>query len=60
MKKERNKLRKKIKKHYATSGRKYKNDLEKECNTKIKKYLKKYVIKNEKKYKNEFENEIEI
>lgn len=56
LKKDRNKIRKKIKKHYITSERKYKNDLEKDChNKKFKKYVKKYIIKAAKKYKNDEE-----
>ena len=61
MKKDRNKLKKRIKKHYSISGRKLKNVYENESNNhkKMKKYVKKYVIKMNKKYKNEYEKEID-
>ena len=56
LKKDKNKLRKKIKKHYITSERKIKNDFKNDCyNKKFKKYLLKNFIKSEKKYKNEYE-----
>ena len=61
MKKDRNTLKKRIKKHYSISGRKLKNVYENESNNhkKMKKYVKKYVIKMNKKYKNEYEKEID-
>ena len=60
LKKDRNKLRKKIKKHYISYGRKIKNDYKKESkvNKRLKKYIEKYVIKPEKIYKKKFDEEI--
>ena len=60
LKKDRNKLRKKIKNHYISYGRKIKNDYKKESkgNKRLKKYIEKYVIKSEKIYKKKFDEEI--
>ena len=60
LKKDRNKLRKKLKKHYISYGRKIKNDYKKESkgNKRLKKYIEKYAIKGEKIYKKKFDEEI--